>query len=710
MANTYDPKTFFQGLGNNNAVNITPLSGQQGDSVTGFFSGLSTSQPVKNNPVVLTPPVQQNNTVQTVTNIFSQLGSNVSSLISKAGNFLDAVFNPPKLISPVPEEKKTPYNQGGNVGISSLNPVKTTQENEVKIDYGKVLSENVSFLNKKLGPLLFSIYTPTEYVNTDKPFSGEIKQGVEPTAGKAIGGLIEDALNAFIPVSGSTVQATRNVLKEGINIVEGIKTGAIFAGFTAFVNALKEEKIEIPDLLVSGGFGFLLGSFEPEVMKGLEESVITGAKDVLQKFGFENKDFKNPEILKSKWRNVVKELHPDKGGNAEEFKVFTDAYNKITSSGINSEWKLPDQTVWVDKLWDNLGLAKEDLLKMANDKFKVFLEKIVGKDSRIMELSPKSVQDIVIGSNLQDEPIGKLMLKNAITAQQTGKNVLIMPLDKDMKGENIAKTPQGVNVGIGITDPTENVDKISVNPVEKTIEKVGEPIIEDKEIIVSKTTEQRPEEKKISTNPQELSTMGKPGEELKPEQKPVGEGKIRESEAYRKVRDLLDETARQDVNYNRLNLEKDTENALNFIVEKPQEALRVGFGLEPPPEGQTETAVSIALADKAGRDGNHILQSQLESSRSLRQTRRGQEIVSERGRFNDESPHRYISELMDRRLKNIGKSIKSDVMETFNKINSAKQKAIDKIDKTAEALSKVVKRERNKIKLAQDVIDSLICK
>lgn len=215
-----------------------------------------------------------------------------------------------------------------------------------------------------------------------------------------------------------------------------------------------------------------------------------------------------------------------------------------------------------------------------------------------------------------------------------------------------------------------------------------------------------------TTQPEKRETGDEPGTELRDDQAPVGEGKVRESEAYRKVRDRLEEATQQDVNYNRLNLAQDAENAMKFISKDPQAALRVAFGLEAPPAGQTETAISIALADKAGRDGNYKLQSQLESSRSLRQTRRGQEIVSERGRFKDDSPYQYMRELLDRRLKDIGHSVKSDIVDQFNKkVSSAKQKAVDIIDKkTDELVQRIKKRDKKKIELAQDIISKLTCK
>jgi len=192
-------------------------------------------------------------------------------------------------------------------------------------------------------------------------------------------------------------------------------------------------------------------------------------------------------------------------------------------------------------------------------------------------------------------------------------------------------------------------------------------------------------------------------------QTPVGEGDKTKSKAYTRVYDRLAEEAQQDVSYNKLNLEKDTQNALEFITTDPKAAIRVGLGLEEAPTGQTETAISIALADKAGRDGDFALQSQLEASRSLRQTRRGQEIVSERGRFNEDSPHFFIRELMDRRLKNLGSNLKSSLEELQGKAKSVKKAAIEKIDKGVSKLKEKIKADRKKIALAQDIIDSIIC-
>ena len=69
----------------------------------------------------------------------------------------------------------------------------------------------------------------------------------------------------------------------------------------------------------------------------------------------------------------------------------------------------------------------------------------------------------------------------------------------------------------------------------------------------------------------------------------------------------------------------------------------------------TSTAVNIAMAEKALADGNTALFARLTKTRSLEQTRRGQEIVSERGSVSDNSTSKYVKELVASRLETLGK-------------------------------------------------------
>lgn len=236
-------------------------------------------------------------------------------------------------------------------------------------------------------------------------------------------------------------------------------------------------------------------------------------------------------------------------------------------------------------------------------------------------------------------------------------------------------------------------------------------VIDNKDNVIAKIAKDaalRSKEAKSQANPALNGDV--PGSELKQSQKPVGDSKLRESEAYRKVKDRFEESTQQDVSYNKLNTENDVEKAMNYVASNPEDAIKVAFGLVDPPVGQTETGIAIALADKAWRDGNVELANQLESSRSLRQTRRGQEIVMERGRFNEDSPYRYIQETLDRRLRKLGSGLKADIVSKFKMLGSEKAKAMQKIDSEVTKIKERVSRDRLKITSAQAIIDSLTCK
>lgn len=192
------------------------------------------------------------------------------------------------------------------------------------------------------------------------------------------------------------------------------------------------------------------------------------------------------------------------------------------------------------------------------------------------------------------------------------------------------------------------------------------------------------------------------------EQKPVKtKGEVKQSRAFKRVQERLGEFADFDVNYNRLNIAKDTANALEFIEKYPIEAKKIALGLMGAPEGITETAISIALAEQADEKGDHALQAQLERSRSLRQTRRGQEIVSERGRFNENSPHFFMQQVLAARLENAGKTrFRFLTKKRGEKVATG---AEAKMKEGAEAIKATVKKKLSAADMAQSVIDKLTC-
>lgn len=190
------------------------------------------------------------------------------------------------------------------------------------------------------------------------------------------------------------------------------------------------------------------------------------------------------------------------------------------------------------------------------------------------------------------------------------------------------------------------------------------------------------------------------------EKKPVAvKGEVRKSKAFERVRDQLGAYSELDVNYNRLNLAEDTARAMEFVEQNPKEAKKIALGLMGAPEGVTETAISIALAEKAAAAKDYELQAQVERSRSLRQTRRGQEIVAERGRFNENSPIYFLQQVLQARLDNLGKP--SKVRFLGKKKPSAN--AQTRISQAADGAKAAVKKHMSAAEMAQNIIDELTC-
>lgn len=252
-------------------------------------------------------------------------------------------------------------------------------------------------------------------------------------------------------------------------------------------------------------------------------------------------------------------------------------------------------------------------------------------------------------------------------------------------------------------EASQNVETVEDLPEMKITQ------VDETDTVAPEVKEESIEVEKIVEEPVEIEKIV----EKPAQQKPVGTGEKRKSRAYKRVRDLLEADAQlSNVDYNALNLEQDAQNAIDYIARDQDSAMQVALGLKQPPRGQTETAISIALADKLRMEGDHVTASKLEASRSLRQTRRGQEIVSERGRFNDDSPYRYVQELVNRRLYELGGKV-SKAKETVSRNNKGvKQDAVNQIDTEAQAIKEILLKKQSKmekIRQAQKIIDDLKC-
>ncbi len=162
-----------------------------------------------------------------------------------------------------------------------------------------------------------------------------------------------------------------------------------------------------------------------------------------------------------------------------------------------------------------------------------------------------------------------------------------------------------------------------------------------------------------------------------------------------------------DLSYNPIKLKEDAARATELIAKDKQKAYDIAMGKEKSAD-ITSTAVNITLAEKALSDGNTALYAKLVKTRSLEQTRRGQEIVSEKGSVKDNSTARYVKELISTRLEKLGKEFLSDITDKFNK-KSNKERAMAKIDTEVTKLEKRIKNKKLDTKTALDLLDKLTC-
>jgi hypothetical protein len=106
------------------------------------------------------------------------------------------------------------------------------------------------------------------------------------------------------------------------------------------------------------------------------------------------------------------------------------------------------------------------------------------------------------------------------------------------------------------------------------------------------------------------------------------------------------------------------------------------------------------------------LASKLIRNRSLEQTRRGQEIVAERGSVSDNSTSKYVKELVASRLDALGKKYLSGLRENLPKIfrgMSTKGQATKIIDGEVVKLEAKVKVKKLDVKTAMSLLEKLAC-
>ena len=160
-----------------------------------------------------------------------------------------------------------------------------------------------------------------------------------------------------------------------------------------------------------------------------------------------------------------------------------------------------------------------------------------------------------------------------------------------------------------------------------------------------------------------------------------------------------------ELGYDPIKLKEDAQKAVELVATDKQKAFDIAMGKEVSSD-ITSAAVNIAMAEKALSEGNNALYAKLIRNRSLAQTRRGQELVAEKGSVSDNSTSRYVKELIATRLDKLGEKYLSGLRL---KSVSRKERAIEIVDREVAKVQKNIKRGKLDVKTALSLLDKLAC-
>lgn len=212
------------------------------------------------------------------------------------------------------------------------------------------------------------------------------------------------------------------------------------------------------------------------------------------------------------------------------------------------------------------------------------------------------------------------------------------------------------------------------------------------------TTVEPPKEKSQHTNPSK--------------EEPIGTGATKNSRLFERVKETLGvEYENQNRKYNTLDLEQQANKVAKLIEDQPEQAVRIARAQEEPPQGITQNAVAVGLAEVARAKGDYKTAAEIWTDTSLRSTRLGQEIVSLRGNMGQENPLNAVKKVVNYRIDKITKQYKNIIKSLNLPEGTGSVKQVDAVIKaqTARAKQYITARQR-KISSAQDIINALTCK
>lgn len=167
--------------------------------------------------------------------------------------------------------------------------------------------------------------------------------------------------------------------------------------------------------------------------------------------------------------------------------------------------------------------------------------------------------------------------------------------------------------------------------------------------------------------------------------------------------------------YNRIGIQSEVDKAVSTLQGDKKAAYMMAMGLDNSTVYE-QTAMNIVMTEKALLDGDYELANQLIKYRSLRQTEFGQSIVLERASVTDNSPQRYMRELLAMRFDQIGELYKPTTQQMIQEKlkgrpkKSPSQRMNETIrEKVKEAQRAISPKKKFDLEKAKAFISSLQC-
>lgn len=152
----------------------------------------------------------------------------------------------------------------------------------------------------------------------------------------------------------------------------------------------------------------------------------------------------------------------------------------------------------------------------------------------------------------------------------------------------------------------------------------------------------------------------------------------KESGMWERVAPKVSKAEQEVMEYQGITLKGAVNRAEQIVNEDSARAYRIAMGLERSPADTTNSMVNRVLVERAKKEGNLELQSELIKNRTLSQIRRGQEIVSEReiqGGLARDNVSFNMKQVIDERAKLLEQKIKMPAKQAVEKeIGSLKTK------------------------------------